>query len=183
MMTIFHHSGAKVGLACDAAKKWIKDQHQIEYPVCSISNLLYAGCKVIGGHNEALDFIENNKKDFGIRKTKRIPVSGAFHTPLMNPAVEVFTEALKTCSIASPRIPVYSNVDGEVYRSDKHVWKILPKQIVVQVKWETSMNNLMKYKSEDQWPRVIECGPGTSLIPMLRIINGKMAKGAMVMNA
>ena len=183
MMTIFHQSGAKVGLACDAAKKWIKAQHQIQNPVCQISNLLYAGCKVIGGHNEALDFIENNKKDFGIRKTKRIPVSGAFHTPLMNPAVEVFTEALKTCSIASPRIPVYSNVDGEIYRSDKHVWKILPKQIVVQVKWETSMNNLMKYKSEDQWPRVIECGPGTSLIPMLRIINGKMAKGAMVMNA
>ena len=41
----------------------------------------------------------------------------------------------------------------------------------------------MKYKSEDQWPRIIECGPGTSLISMLRIMNGKMAKGAMVMSA
>ena len=179
-MTIFHQSGAKVGLACDAAKKWIKAQHQIQNPVCQISNLLYAGCKVIGGHNEALDFIENNKKDFGIRKTKRIPVSGAFHTPLMNPAVEVFTEALKTCSIASPRIPVYSNVDGQVYLTSKDVLKILPKQICSPVKWETAINHLTKYAKEEQWPKIIECGPGSSLTSMTKKISGKLHKKSFV---
>ena len=73
MMTIFTMSGGNVGLACDAARKWVKEQHQIQRPVCEVANHLYAGAKVIAGHTQALEFIEQNKKDFGIRRTKRIP--------------------------------------------------------------------------------------------------------------
>ena len=112
-----------------------------------------------------------------------IPVSGAFHTSLMHPAVEIFTESLKTCAVSAPRIPVYSNIDRLVYRSEKDIWKNLPKQIIASVKWEQTMNQLMQYKNEDQFPRIIECGPGTSLTSMLKQLNGKWAKKAAVMSA
>ena len=183
MMTIFYKSGTNLGLACEAARKWIKEQHQIEQPVCQIANHLYAGAKVIAGHTQALDFIDQNKRDFGIRKTKRIPVSGAFHTPLMDPALEPFAEALKKCAVSPPRIPVYSNVDRRIYRSETDIMKTLPKQIVTSVKWEQSMNDIVRYKEDNQWPRIIECGPGSSLTSMLKNLNGKMAKKAFVMNA
>ena len=62
---------------------------------------------------QALDFIEHNKSDFGIRRTKRLPVSGAFHTDLMKPAVQIFREALKDVAVERPRVPVFSNYDNQ----------------------------------------------------------------------
>ena len=62
---------------------------------------------------QALDFIEHNKSDFGIRRTKRLPVSGAFHTDLMKPAVQIFKEALKDVAVERPRVPVFSNFNNQ----------------------------------------------------------------------
>lgn len=183
MMTIFYSANAKVGLACEVARKWIKEQHAIEDPVCNIANHLYAGGKVLAGHVQALDFIEANKADFAIRKCKRLPVSGAFHTSLMLPAVTVFKEYLSSIETSDPRITVYSNVDNEVYRNASHVKKLLPKQINNAVKWESIVNNMFKYKEQGQWPRLIECGPGTSLSAMMKNINGQMAKRTSVVAA
>ena len=179
MMTIFYGKTADIALACQAAKKWVKETNNIHNPVCQIANHLYNGGKVLAGHVEALEFIESNKKDFGIRKTKWVPVSGAFHTDLMAPAKEIFAEALEHCNINDPRIPVYSNYKAGLYRQAKDVKRILPKQITGQVKWESLINNIMKYTKEEHYPDIIECGSNT-LTPMLKQISGKIAKKASV---
>lgn len=78
---------------------------------------------------QALEYLEANYKEYKIRKVKRLPVSGAFHSKLMEPAKEVFQKALKKSEIKDPAIWVYSNVDGHVYRNAEHIRKQLPKQV------------------------------------------------------
>ena len=64
------------------AKEWCRREYNIENPVCSVANYLFPHCKVVAGNNEALDFLELNYKDFNLKKVKRLPVFGAFHTEL-----------------------------------------------------------------------------------------------------
>ena len=78
--------------------------------------------------------------------------------------------------VADPRIPVYSNIDGVVYKNAATIRSLLPKQIVKCVKWEQSMCNLFSYEREEYLPNVFECGPGNSLSAMMQKINGKVAK-------
>lgn len=178
MMTVLYPGrDANLGLACEAAKKWIKEKHEIPFPVCNIANHLYAGAKVIAGHSEALNFIEANKKDFRIRKCIRLPVSGAFHTDLMIPAQGLFEEIMKNVNFTDPRIPVLSNFHSRPYDA-RNAKKLLSKQMINSVKWEQLINNLFKYKEKEFYPRIIECGPGNSLSAMMKNINGKMAKNA-----
>ena len=113
MMTVFIGANNELGFGCKVAAEWCRRQHDIEDAVCQIANHLYCGAKVIGGHEEALQFLEQNKADFKIRKTVRLPVSGAFHTPLMYPALEPFQLALDNTRVTDPRIPIYSNYDNK----------------------------------------------------------------------
>ena len=113
MMTVFVGADSELGFGCQVAAEWVKRHHDIENPVCQVANHLYCGAKVIGGHTEALKFLEQNKADFKIRRSARLPVSGAFHTPLMAPAVEPFSLALKNTKVHNPRVPIYSNYDNK----------------------------------------------------------------------
>ena len=103
-------------------------------------------------------------------------MSGAFHTQLMQPAIQVFEDAFEGITISRPRIPVYSNYQNRIYQGTKDVQKILIKQMLNSVKWESTINHMAKYKTDEHWPRFIECGPGTSLSAMMKQINGKIAK-------
>lgn len=176
MITIFYGAKNNVSLGLQAAKKWTEEKHGIEKPVCQVANYLYAGAKVIAGHEEALRFLENNYEDFGIRGVKRLPVSGAFHTSLMGPAVPVFQETLNVCNVMDPRIPVYSNIKNLVYTKRGLVIKYLPKQMVKPVAWEQTMNNMFRYEVSEFLPNIVECGPGKALSGILFKINGKAGR-------
>ncbi|XP_040583412.1 probable malonyl-CoA-acyl carrier protein transacylase, mitochondrial [Lepeophtheirus salmonis] len=178
MMTVFYGANNEVGLALKVAQKWLKEKHDIKKPVVTIANYLYSQSKVIAGHKKALDFIDANKEDFKIRKTKRIPVSGAFHTTLMQDALPLFKEQLAQTQIHVPKIPVFANIDGQIYSSPNDIRKKLPKQIISPVKWEQTINSMYKYTNPEHIPSVIECGPGKSLSYILRKINGKIARKA-----
>ena len=113
MMTVFFGADNQLGFACEVAREFVRRHHDIEKPVCQVANHLYCGAKVLGGHKLALNFIADNKSDFKIRKISKLPVSGAFHTPLMEPAVEPFKVALSHTKVMDPRVPLYSNYDNK----------------------------------------------------------------------
>ncbi|EDS30220.1 malonyl CoA-acyl carrier protein transacylase [Culex quinquefasciatus] len=167
MATVLYGADARGGLqGCPGLRG-------VESPECRIANYLYPSCKVIAGSEDALKFLEANGKKYGIKRIKRLPVSGAFHTELMASAVEPFAKALKKITIEDPIIGVYSNVDGKRYRNAGHILGQLPKQITRPVKWEQTLHNLYERKAGENFPRTFECGPGQGLKTILKQVNGK----------
>lgn len=137
MATVMYGPDSKLGDACKQAVEWCINRG-VENPVCSIANYLYPHCKVVGGNEEAIKFLETNLKTFNLRRIRRLPVSGAFHTELMEPAIEIFRKALKKVPIEDPIISVHSNVDGKRYRNVDHIIRNLPKQVSVMTSYEYS---------------------------------------------
>lgn len=103
-------------------------------------------------------------------------MSGAFHTNLMDPAANVLSKALKKIPIQHPIISVHSNIDGKRYRNSDHIVKFLPQQIVKPVCWEQTMHVLYERNPDQHYPITFECGPGSSLKSILRMVNAKAAQ-------
>ncbi|XP_067015001.2 probable malonyl-CoA-acyl carrier protein transacylase, mitochondrial [Anabrus simplex] len=172
MMTVFCAPDSQLGLACLQAKEWCLERG-VENPECSVANYLFPQCKVVAGHVEALKFLESNAAHFKLKRLKRLPVAGAFHSKIMQPAVEPFKESLKLTKIYDPLIAVHSNVDGLTYRDARHVQRQLPLQICKPVKWEQTLHVLYERRAGEHFPRTFECGPGTSLKSVLKMVNAK----------
>lgn len=172
MVTVFYGPDSQLGKAVEKAKEWCLDRG-VENPQCKVANYLYPHCKVVAGNNEALEFLDKNKKQFNLRKVKRLPVSGAFHTNIMWPAVEPFKRALNKIDIQDPRIYVHSCVDGKAYKNAEHIRKQLPLQIVKPVRWEQLLHIIYERNQDQHFPRTFECSPGQSLLTILDQVNAK----------
>lgn len=128
MAMVLYAPDSELGTAFLKAHQWCIDRG-VEKPYCGVANYMYPHCKIIAGNIEALDFLEQNSKFFKIRRMKRLPVSGAFHTPLMESAIAPFTKALSNIQFEEPMIRVYSNIDGRPYKHAAHIRRMLPKQV------------------------------------------------------
>lgn len=73
--------------------------------------------------------MESNAKRYELGRIKRLPVSGAFHTPIMRPAVELLQPTLDSTTFSPPLISVHSNVDGKAYRGEKDIRRKLAMQV------------------------------------------------------
>lgn len=179
MITVFFNADAKINFACRAAKEWcIRKGIEPEFAVCGIANYLFPHCKVIAGHEEAIAFLQSNFKDFGIKRIKRLPVSGAFHTELMAPAQKVVTEALKHIKLEVPLIPVHSNFDARIYRDVDSIRKKLAKQICSPVRWEQILHTIYERPKDTKCPKTFECGPGSSLLAILNMVHAIARRNA-----
>uniref|UniRef100_A0A182IWV3 [acyl-carrier-protein] S-malonyltransferase n=1 Tax=Anopheles atroparvus TaxID=41427 RepID=A0A182IWV3_ANOAO len=182
MATVLFGADGRIGDACKEAKNWCIEKG-IENPDCRVANYLYPGCKVLAGNEEALKYLEANTKRFNIRRLKRLPVSGAFHTDLMQTAVEPFSTALRKIKVEDPIINVHSNVDGKYYKNAGHIVGQLPKQIVRPVKWEQLLHIMYERKQGEHFPRTFECGPGKGLKAILKQVNAKAWDSALNVEA
>lgn len=174
MATILYKcdKSSQLNLACEKAREWCLDAG-VENPDCVIANHLFPQCKVISGNEEALNYISMNLNTYNLNKMKRIPTYGAFHSSLMESAVEPFRETLKKMEIQEPIISVYSNTTARRYTSRTHIFKQLPKQIVGPVKWEQTMHVLYELKINNKLPETFVCGPGTALKTILKQVNAQ----------
>lgn len=179
MATVFYGPDSQLGKACERAVEWCLDKG-VEEPECRIANYLYPHCKVVAGNIEALDFLEKHKDQFKLRRVHRLPVSGAFHTNIMQSAVEPFKRALRKIEIENPYIPVHSCIDGRPYKNAEHVLKQLPKQIIKPVKWEQLLHIVYERKQDAHFPKTFECAPGSTLTTILKQVNAKASDTAFV---
>jgi malonyl CoA-acyl carrier protein transacylase len=115
---------------------------------------------VLSGAVSALDTAEALLKERGVRG-KRLPVAGAFHSPLMEPAVEPFRAAVESIEIGEPRVPVYSCVTAEPFDD---VRERLVQAITRPVRWLDVMRALDERGVTD----FVETGPGKVLANLVK---------------
>ena len=125
---------------------------------------------VLSGAVHALDTAETRLDERGIR-AKRLPVAGAFHSPLMEPAVEPFRAAVDATPIAEPRVPVYSCVTAEPFDD---IPERLVQAITHPVRWLEVLRALDARGVTD----FVETGPGRVLTNLVKKSLAMEAAGA-----
>jgi len=128
-----------------------------------LANFLCPGNLVISGEIPACEEVGRLAEEAGGR-TMRLSVAGAFHTPLMQPAVDTLRRGLAEVSLNEPRIPVWANVTSSAYQGTGEMKEMLARQVVEPVRWEQTMRGLLEAGVE----RFYEIGPGRVLAGLLK---------------
>jgi [acyl-carrier-protein] S-malonyltransferase len=133
-----------------------------------VGNYLCPGNYVVSGDAAACAEVERLAAEAGAR-TMRLAVAGAFHTPIMQPAVAPLSEALASVPLAPPRLPVWANVTARPYADVEEIRSTLARQVVEPVRWEDTMRGLLEAGCE----RFYEIGPGRVLAGLLKRVHRK----------
>lgn len=136
-----------------------------------IANLLCPGNIVVSGHTPACERIADLAMAAGAMKVIPLAVAGAFHTSLMQSAVERLRCALADVPMQRPRIPVVSNVDARPHDDPNEIRELLIRQVCSQVRWEDAMRYLLDEQGITQF---YEIGPGRVLCGLLKRIARKV---------
>lgn len=133
----------------------------------SLANLNSPGQVVISGTVAGVRKAMQLAEERGAKKVVELKVSGAFHSPLMQPAREAFGRSLNDASFAIPVVPVYSNVTAEPVRDSAAIGLLLEQQLTSPVLWFRSVERMIA----DGANRFIEIGSGSVLTALIRRIN------------
>jgi [acyl-carrier-protein] S-malonyltransferase len=136
-----------------------------------VANLLCPGNIVVSGSTPACERIAEMATAAGAMKVIPLAVAGAFHTSLMQSAVERLRQALADVPMQKPRIPVVSNVDARSHDDPNEIRELLIRQVCSQVRWEDSMRYLLDQQGITQF---YELGPGRVLAGLLKRIARKI---------
>ena len=127
------------------------------------------GQLVISGHVDAINEACTKLKEAGAKRALVLPVSGAFHSPLMQPAKEELEAAIAVTEFHKPICPVYQNVDGLPHTEPEEIKANLIAQLTASVLWTKEVTNMVA----DGATSFTECGPGKALQGMI----AKICKG------
>lgn len=127
------------------------------------------GQLVISGHKEAIDAACAKLKEAGAKRALVLPVGGAFHSPLMQPAKEELEAAIAATEFRTPVCPVYQNVDALPHTNPEEIKANLIQQLTASVLWTQEVQNMVAAGATE----FTECGPGKALQGMIV----KIAKG------
>ncbi|HKD37308.1 MAG TPA: ACP S-malonyltransferase [Pirellulales bacterium] len=137
--------------------------------VLQIANLLCPGNIAVSGTKAACERIAAMATEAGAMRAVPLAVAGAFHTSIMQPAVERLTAALTNVPMNKPRLPVISNVDAEPHDDPEEIRRLLIRQVVSPVRWEDSIRRLLAMGCDQFY----EVGPGRVLRGLLKRIDRK----------
>ena len=133
------------------------------------------GQVVISGSHEGIDEAIAILQEKGARRALKLPVGGAFHSPLMEPAREELAKAIAEAPIESPICPIYQNVNALPQTDTKQIRENLVAQLTSPVKWTQISQNMLS----DGASEFIEVGPGKVLQGLIK----KVDRGAVVSSA
>jgi [acyl-carrier-protein] S-malonyltransferase len=133
------------------------------------------GQLVISGEIEAINKACETAKEKGARMAMVLPVGGAFHSPLMEPAREQLAAAIENTSFNKPICPIYQNVTASAVNDPSAIKKNLISQLTAPVKWTQTIQQMIA----DGGTEFIELGPGKVLQGLMRKIDRSVAASGM----
>lgn len=133
---------------------------------CWVANDNAPGQVVVAGTPEGVDCAVSAAPAAGVRRTARLQVGGAFHTPLMEEARVAFAGDLEDAELLATTTPVVSNGDGEAYKDGGGWRRRLADHLVHPVRWRQSVETLVRMGATE----LVEVGPGTTLAGLARRI-------------
>ena len=122
---------------------------------------------VISGANEAVDKACEQLKEAGARRALRLPVGGAFHSPLMEPARVELEKAIAEVEFHTPSCPIYQNVDAQPQSDSEVIKRNVIAQLTAPVRWTQSTKNMIA----DGIDTYTELGPGNVLQGLIKKVN------------
>ncbi|MBF45723.1 MAG: [acyl-carrier-protein] S-malonyltransferase [Flavobacteriales bacterium] len=125
------------------------------------------GQLVISGSNEAIAEACQKLTDVGARRALQLPVGGAFHSPLMEPAQIELAAAIESTPFKEGDCPIYQNVTAKAETNPEEIKSNLIKQLTASVKWTQTMQQMQ----EDGLTSVTEVGPGKVLQGLFKKID------------
>lgn len=149
------------------------DDKVVEDICASVDDIVVAanyncpGQLVISGTTRGVEVACEKLKAAGARRALPLPVGGAFHSPLMEPAREELAAAIDATTFASPSCPVYQNANALPATDISTIKKNLIDQLTAPVRWTQSVQRM----SKDGARTFIECGPGKVLQGLVRKIS------------
>lgn len=125
------------------------------------------GQLVISGETKAVELACEKMKEAGAKRALILPVGGAFHSPMMEPAREELAAAIEATTFNTPICPVYQNVTAAAVSDPAEIKKNLITQLTAPVRWTQSVQQMIA----DGATSFTEVGPGKVLMGLINKIN------------
>lgn len=142
-----------------------------EGKVVVAANYNCPGQLVISGDKEGISEACEKLKAAGAKRALPLKVGGAFHSPLMQMAKDKLQKAIEETTFATPKCPVYQNVDGKPHTDAEEIKRNLIAQLTSSVRWTSSVQNMIADSADD----FTECGPGKALQGMIARISKEVS--------
>lgn len=160
---------AVLGLEDETVEKICAETQGVVVP----ANYNCPGQLVISGEISAVEKACESLKEAGARRALILPVGGAFHSPLMEPAREELAAAIENTVFSNPICPIYQNVTTTAVTDSSEIKKNLIAQLTAPVKWTQSVQNMIS----DGATIFIEVGPGNVLQGLVKKIDRNAETG------
>ena len=162
MVSVLGLDAEKVAQVCDDAR--------IDGEVLQPANYLCPGNIAVSGHKASCGKVEAVAAAAGAMKSVPLAVAGAFHTPIMDPAVASLQSAVEATTFSNSNVPVYCNVDAAVHANAGEFGPLLVKQVCSPVRWHDTMDAMLA----DGFDEFYEVGTGRVLRGLLKRIKRKL---------
>lgn len=160
---------ALIGIGGAAAQDVVEQAKEVG--VVAVANYNSQAQVVISGEPDAVSRASELAVEAGARRAILLKVSGAFHSPLMEPVSRRFSELVSGVAIVDAKIPVICNVDAQPHSEANQIRECLVRQLTASVRWQESIERMVEMGVDT----FVEVGTGNVLTNMLRRENSEVA--------